>query len=188
MIWLADTKSLSDLVDSLKNVTVIKRVNNRPSDLIGRYEKSVRVTVRPKYVIGRYEDFSKGCDWPIQRSCPVVRPKDALKAFDWLSRNNLSVWRGVRLVVLPDESDWTRREPFLFYVDATDWTLLWTCPAKNASDWPIRWWASRVFFGLLSHVISDIQTRWRENDYANASSLGDEYAVLICSWRQNRQN
>ena len=28
----------------------------------------------------------------------------------------------------------------------------------------------------------------RENDYVKASSLGDEYAVLICSWHQNRQN
>ena len=134
------------------------------------------------------DDPSEGCDWLSRSFCLVVHPKDAPKPFDWLSRSNLSVWRGVRLVVLPDESDWTRREPCLFFVNATDWTVRWTCPAKDASDWPIWRSASSVFFGLLSHAMSDVQTRWWENDYAKASSLGDKYTVLICSWRQNRQN
>ena len=165
----------------------------RPKDVIGRYEDLskrwsvqrmwlVKTKVRPK------DDLSEGCDWSIRRSCLVVHPKDSLKAFDWLRRCNLSVWQCVRLVVLPDESDWTRREPCIFFLDVTDWTVRWTCPAKNAFNWPIRRSASSVFFGLLSRAISDMQTHWRENDYANASSLGDKYAVLICSWRRNRQN
>ena len=78
--------------------------------------------------------------------------------FDWLIQSNLSVWQGVRLVVLPDESYRTRKEPYLFFVNATDWTVWWTCPAKNASDWLIRRSAFSVFFGLLCRAISDSQT------------------------------
>ena len=55
-------------------------------------------TMRPK------DNPSEGCDWLSRRFCLVVRPKDTLKPFDWLSRSNLSIWRGVRLVF----SSWTR--------------------------------------------------------------------------------
>ena len=103
--------------------------------------------IRLKDVIGRSEDVV----------LENVR-KDAPKAFDWLSQSNLSVWRGVPLVVLTDGSDWTRREPCLFFLDATDWPVRWTCLDKNASDWPIRRSASSVFFGLLCHAMSDSQT------------------------------
>ena len=150
----------------------------------------VRKMIRPKDVIGWADDSSER--WSVQRMWLAeltIRPKDdPSEGCDWLSQINLSVWQGVRLVVLPDESDWTRREPCLFFVNATDWTVRWTCPAKGASDWPIRRSAFSVFFGILSHAMLDMQTRWGESDYAKASSLGDEYAVLICSWRENRQN
>ena len=110
----------------------------RPKDVIGRYKKFVRRIIRPKDVIGRYEksvqrmtrskgDPSEGCDWPRRRfrleDRPKVRPKDS----DWTRRSNLSVWRCVRLVVLPDWSDWTRKETCLIFWGASDWLIRLIC-------------------------------------------------------------
>ena len=121
--------------------------------MIGRYEKFVRRMVRPKDVIGRYEKSfqrmirPKNSDWTRQRCClgdrskvrpkdsdwtrrrcclgyrPKVRPKDS----DWMRRSNLSVWRCVRLVVLPDWSDWTRKETCLMFWDASDLLIQLIC-------------------------------------------------------------
>ena len=113
-----------------------------------------------------------GCDWLSRWFCLVVCPKDALKPFDWLIRINLSVWQGVRLVVLTDESDWTRKAPCL-----SSWTqligisnqlvLIRTLLIGRSANQLFH-----VFFGLLSHAMSDMQSCWRENDYGKTSSLG----------------
>ena len=42
--------------------------------------------------------------------------------------------------------------------------------------------------GFFATRCQTVKRDLRENNYAKASSLGDEYAVLICSCRQNRQN
>ena len=59
------------------------------------------------------------CDWLNRCFRLKFRPKDALKPFDSLSRCFRLVRRGVRLVVLPDEYDWTSGAPCLFLVNAT---------------------------------------------------------------------
>ena len=140
-MWLADTKVV---------------LGDRPKDATKDFDWLRRI-----FHLGDCpKDAQKAFDWPRRRCRLGDRPKDAPKAFDWSRRSNFSLWKWVWLVVLPDGSDWTRREPCLFFLDATDWTVRWTCLAKNASDWPIRQSASSVFFGLLCHAMSDNQTRF----------------------------
>ena len=136
----------------------------------------------------RPKDAPKDSDWSRRRCRLGDRPKDAPKDSDWSRRSNLTIWRCVRLVVLPDRYDWTRRETCLFFLDATDWTVRWTCLARTLL---IGWSADLLQASSFGFFVARFQTAkrdWRENDYEKASSLGDKYAVLICSWRQNRQN
>ena len=130
----------------------------------------------------------KDSDWSRQRCRLGDRPKEASKDSDWSRWINLSIWRCVQLVVLPDGSDWTRRETCLLFWDATDWTVRWTCLARTLM---IGWSADLISASSFGFFVAWFQTAkrdWRENDYAKASSFGDEYAVLICSWSQNIQN
>ena len=85
MIWLADMKSQFNLVDSPKNVTIIKRLNNRqkkvcpkiiwPNEVIGWADNSVWRMIRLKKVrlkIIRPMDVIGWADNSIRR---MIRPK-----------------------------------------------------------------------------------------------------------------
>ena len=164
-MWLADTKVCP---------------KDGPSEGCDWSRKSVRRMIRPKDVIGRYEDLVLEIVWRMLHRLLIGRDeyvvleivrKDAPKDFDWLRRSNLSVWRCVRLVVLPDGSDWTRREPCLFFLDATDWTVRWTFLGRMLLIGWSDWSAFSVFFWLLCCAISDSRTwmtrKWlRENVFS----------------------
>ena len=133
--------------------------------------------IRRKDVIGRYEDLVL---WFVRRmlrrlligwdeaTCPYDEASD-LSSF----QTNL-IGREGNLVF----SSWTR------LIGLSDGlVLLRTLMIGRSADL-----LSASSFGFFVAQFQTAKRDWRENDYAKTSFLGDEYAGVICSWRQNRQN
>ena len=184
--------------------------------MIGRYEKSLRRMVRPKDGIGRYEDvFLKIC-WRMLRRLLIGWDEDVfLEIVRRMLRRLLIGWdidvvleivqrMLQRLLIDWDkatcpydnasdlsscQTDLIGREGNLVF---SSWTrliglsdglvLLRTLMIGRSADL-----LSASSLGFLVARFQTAKRDWRENDYAKASSLGDKYAVLICSWRQNRK-
>ena len=195
--WLVETKvrpkdDPSEGCDWSRRKSIWRMI--RPKDVIGRDESpSKGWSVRRMWLVDTKihpkDDPSEGCDWSIWRSHLGDRPKGCSEGF-WLAETKqLSVWQCVRLVVLPDGSDWTRREPCLFFLDTTDWTVQCICLDKNASDWPILRSAFSVFFGLLSHAMLDSQTRFTRKQLRKSVFFGRQLrrSDLFLTRKQTKQ-
>ena len=143
--------------------------------------------------------------------CPKkVRPK-IIRPNDVIGRADDSVLRFVRRMlrslligwadasVLYDEASALsscqtnligRAAQLLFLVNATWLVCPIDCPVKDASDWLLSRSGSRVFYWLLSHAMSDMQTRWQRKrlreSFVFAVTNTRQYAVLTCLWRLNR--
>ena len=132
------------------------------------------------------ESPSEGCDWT-RRRWSVWRLSEGPSKGFWLDeRGSLSVWRCVRLVVLPDWSDCTRKETCLIFWDASDWLVWWTCLLETLLICWTDGSVFSVFFWLLCSsccAISYSHPRLTRKNYAKPSSFGDKYTVLICRWR-----
>ena len=134
-------------------------------------ETEDRLKVCPKDLIGRDED---------------VPSEDRPKVSDWTKEESGPYDDASDLYVLPEWSDWTRRNLVLSSGNASDWLVRWICLLETLligwSDGSVL----SVFFWLIFTPRCEISynhSRLTRNDYAKASSFGDEYAVLICRWR-----
>ena len=127
-------------------------------------------------MIGRDEDGSS-----------EVPPKES----DWTKKESIPYDDASDLYVLPEWSDWTRRNLVLSSGNASDWLVRWICLLETLL---IGWFDGYVFwrfFWILftsRFTISYSHSGWARNDYANASSFCDEYAVKSAVDARNRQN
>ena len=124
---------------------------------------------------------SKGYVWTRQR-CSVW----SLSKGIWLDKRGIwSVWRCVRLVE-SCQTDMIGRDGNCSYLlETSDWLVRWICLQETLL---IGWSDGSVFsvffwiFCSSCCAISYSHSRLTRNGYAKASSLGGEYAVLICRW------
>ena len=181
--------NLSEGCDCSRRKSVRRMI--RPKDVIGWYKDSskewsvwrmwlIYTKIRPK------DDPSEGCDWPRQKSvqrmlrslligwAKATYPYDEASAL--LSCQTNLIWQEGNLIF----SLWTR------LIGPSDGlvllrTLLIGLSADQLPVSSLGFLAAQfqtckrteektitrnVFFGLLRRVISDMQARWQENDYA----------------------
>ena len=122
---------------------------------------------------------------------------------DWSGRFFRLVWRGVRLVSCQTNLI-GRAARLLFLVNATwlvrpinypvmgdfDRPVRLTCPWQTLLIGCFAWLAPHVFYGILGHAMSDMQTSWqikrlREGVFFAVTNTR-QYAGLTCLWRLNR--
>ena len=138
------------------------------------------------------ESPSIGYDWTKRRWSVWSSSESPSEGYDWTKKESGPYDDASDLYVLPEWSDWTRWNLVLSSGNASYWLVRWICLLETLL---IGWSDGSVFKRLLltyfftsRFTISYSHSRLTRNDYANASSFCDEYAVKYAVDARNRQN